>query len=80
MAAWMAAMSGVAWIAVPRARGYCGRRKFVMSARSGWRGWRRRSKIPRLMRAADLRALAMVSGYQGRPAQTASVGIVRLYF
>jgi hypothetical protein len=59
IAAWMAAMRGVAWMAVPRARGYWRRRKLVMSGRSGWRGWRRRSKMPRLRKAADLSALAI---------------------
>ena len=74
MVAWMAEMRGVAWMAVPRARGYWRRRKLRMSARSGWRGWTRRSKMPRLMRAADLRTEAIFQEYQGRPARTAGVG------
>jgi hypothetical protein len=59
MAAWMAAISGVAWIAVPSARGYWRRRKLRMSDRSGWRGLSWRSNSARLMSATDLRTEAM---------------------
>jgi len=64
MAAWMAGISGVAWIAVPRARGYWRRRMLRMFASAGWVGVSLRSRAARAWRAADWVTVAILGGYQ----------------